>query len=148
MNISNLSSALANPYQANATDPGKQRAQDFKALETALQSGNLADAQKAFAAVQKDIQNAPQGSPDASATDGQTKSATDLQSLADALNAGDVSTAQQSFAALKQDLQSVRGKHGHHHPQEVENDGDGDDNAPAPAAATTETTGTLLNTLA
>ena len=56
MSISSVSNN-ANPLQsAQMSGAFKQRKQDFAALGSALQSGDLAGAQKAFSALQQDTQ--------------------------------------------------------------------------------------------
>ena len=76
---------------------------DFKALATALQSENLADAQKAYAALQKDRPAKPtsRANPNSSATD-------PMAALGKALQSGDLAAAQTA-------LNPIKAHHGHHH---------------------------------
>jgi ribosomal protein S20 len=133
MSVSPISSSAANPYQAPLVDAFKQRGQDFKALGTALQSGDLAGAQQAFAALQKDTQTiqSAQSQPSGQNSPGSQ----DFKTLESALNSGDLSGAQKAFATVQQDVQTARkshGGHGHHVHQ-----------APAPQSTTqTDTDGT------
>ena len=140
MSVSPISSSSANPvnpYQAPLADAFKQRGQDFKALGNALQSGDLAGAQQAFAALQKDTQTiqSAQSQPSGQNSPGSQ----DFKTLESALNAGDLSGAQKAFATVQQDLQTARkshGGHGHHVHQ-----------APAPQSTTqTDTDGVVGGT--
>ena len=98
-------SSTLNTYQPDVQSPWKNRAQDFKALQTALQAGDLSGAQQAFATLQKDQPASSQAAQAANAPS---------QNSQGALTSGDVSGAQQAFAALKQDIQGA-GRAGHHH---------------------------------
>ena len=150
MNISSISNQTAAQFQPSLDGPFKQRFQDFKALQSALKSGNLSDAQSAFTALQNDIQNAPKNS---AAGGSGTQASQDLQALGDALKSGDVSAAQKAFETLKQDLQAMRGQHHHGH-HKAANDGDADDGAnaasgtTAAASASANSASTILNALA
>jgi hypothetical protein len=108
----------------------KQTAADFKSLAQALQSGDLASAQQAFASLQQDspwVNRAVSGPADGnSASSG--AAASPLQALSGALQSGDVAGAQQAFAKLQQ---SLGGHHGHHHQV-----------SSATAGSTTSTSGT------
>jgi ribosomal protein S20 len=127
-----------------------QLKQDMQALQKALESGDLAGAQKAFAAFQQDIQNAqakkgtPTNTANPSAAANQAKQ--DLDSLQKALDAGDLSAAKTSFAAFQKDVQSARGGH-HHHRMKSTQDSDGSQSTSTNASSTasTATTGTVLN---
>lgn len=120
MSISSVSSSSAfQPSQIS--DVFKQRKQDFTALANALQSGDLAGAQKAFAAMQQDSQaisqaqggqagagNAVQAGP--SSQSGATSMGDLMNQLKQALSSGDLQGAQQAFASIQQSK-----GHGHHH---------------------------------
>ena len=116
MTVSSVSSTL-NTYQPDVQSAWRQRTQDFKALQTALQSGDLSGAQQAFAAMQKDQQNSSQATQASSASSQNSQDAKDFQALQTAFSSGDLSGAQQAFAALQKDLQgtSQAGHHHHHH---------------------------------
>lgn len=109
MNVSDVNSA-SSAYAPQFQSQFKQRAMDFKAVGSALQSDDLAGAQTAFASLQKDLGTAAAGkNPDSQA-------AKDLDALKNALQAGDISGAQQAFATMRQDLQKThKSGHGHHH---------------------------------
>ena len=90
MSISAISSA-GSTYQTSSSTSMDQMKKNFDALGSALSSGNLDDAKKAFAELQK---NAPK--------DGKTPSEiTDLQK---ALDSGDVKAAQQAYAKIQQKM--------------------------------------------
>jgi len=93
--------------QAAAYAANQQRLQAFKKLSSSIQSGDLADAQKALATLQ---QNAPGGALNAAGQNSTIK--TDFDNLASALNSGNTADAQKALAALQQDMKKV---HGHHH---------------------------------
>ena len=119
MTVSCVSSTLST-YQTDVQSPRNQSVQAFKALQSALQSGDLSGAQTAFAALQKDLQP-PSPTTQASSAAGQStqmsEGGQDLETLANALSSGDLSGAKQAFASLQQDLQGTgrAGRHHHHH---------------------------------
>jgi hypothetical protein len=134
MSISSVSNGT-NPYTQSLqssplSDAFKQSKQDFAALGSALQSGDLAGAQKAFAALQQDKSTISQArggqgsdsdgssstvSQTAQSSQSGTSSVQDLMNqLKQALGSGDLQGAQQAFASLQQNMQASRG-HGHHH---------------------------------
>jgi hypothetical protein len=120
MNVSGINSATT-AYQTSVQDSFKQSAQDFKALQTALKSGDVTSAQQAFASLQKDMQSSFPAAGATSTPSGQSSPmSADFQTLQSALQSGDLSGAQSAFATLKQDMQSTRAAHGthhHHHPK-------------------------------
>ena len=136
--VSNVSSADG----VNATDSRSafnQTRADFQTLASALQSGDLASAQQAFAQLQKDNPRLAQALNSAPSSSDSPRIA-DLKSIASALQSGDITSAQQAFAKLQQDGQAVAGHHHHHHHAapaagtDTDNTGD-----------TSATTGALLN---
>ncbi len=114
MNVSNVSSTV-NPYSNAVQNPWSQRIQDFQALQSALQSGNLSGAQQALAAFQQDQPKSSQAVSNSSASSQTSPVAKDLQALQSALQSGNLSGAQQAFASFKQDVQSAGGAHRAHH---------------------------------
>ncbi len=78
---------------SSASDTGNTIKQDFQNMSAALQSGNLTDAQKAFATLQQDVpaQNSQNNS----------QFSKDIQSLGNALQSGDLSSAQQVFSTIQ-----------------------------------------------
>jgi DNA-binding FadR family transcriptional regulator len=73
---------------------------DLAAISSALQSGDVSGAQKAFTTLQQDLGNSSSTQTTA-ATSG-----TDLTALGSALQSGDLNQAQNAFATLMQDLQN------------------------------------------
>jgi outer membrane protein assembly factor BamD (BamD/ComL family) len=115
MNVSAINSA-SNPYQSSVQGVYQQRAQDFRSLQNALQSGDLSGAKQAFASLQSNAPNSTQAPGGAVNTSGQSSPfAKDFQTLQSALQSGDLSGAQNAFATLKQDMQGAQGFRGHHH---------------------------------
>lgn len=156
MNLTTISSAVP-AYQPQVQSAFQQRAQDFKALQTALDSGDLSAAQQAFTALQQDRPNAAQNTQSStnSAPTQPNQLGKDLQSLQSALQSGDIDSAQSAFATLKQDLKSVgglhhaHGHHGHHHsPARGPNGTSSPETGSSPASTANSGTsiGTLLNT--
>ena len=123
MSISSISSAtdVYQTYQTSAQNKFKEIRQDFKDLASALQAGDLSDAQKAFAALQQLL---PSSSAGNLAQNGQQGSAqnpfsNDLSGIGQALQSGDLKKAQDAFATLQQDMMSVQGHHHHRHHHKV-----------------------------
>ena len=98
--------------QASVYAANQQRMKAFKTLSSAVQSGDLADAQKALATLQKDMPSGLQGAAGQNST-----ISTDFTNLADAINSGDAAGAQKALATLQKDIQKVHGQHHHggHH---------------------------------
>jgi hypothetical protein len=89
-----------------------QAAQDFKALQSALEAGDLSGAQDAFASLQKNMKPNPRGSEASSQlSEATSRVAKDFAALQTALQGGDLSGAQSAFATLKQDLKGASGLH-------------------------------------
>lgn len=159
MTLTSLSSTPA-AYPESQPSEFKQRMQDFKALKTALQSGDLAAAQKAFAAVQQDVKPStpPAGSTTPAGTAPANQWSTDFQAIGSALQSGDITGAQKAFATLRQDMQAAhqaQGSRGHrHHHHHVNNDANSTPTSTSPdttgttASTDTSTVGRLLNSQA
>ena len=112
MTISAISSA-GSTYQTSTSNSMDQIKKNFDALGSALSSGNLDDAKKAFAEIQK---NAPK--------DGKTPSEiTDLQK---ALDSGDVKAAQQAYAKIQQKMSQGRPQGGPPQGEQPPQGGQGD----------------------
>jgi len=77
---------------SSGSDTGNTIKQDFSNLSTALSSGNLTDAQKAFATLQQDA-------PAQNSQNSQFSK--DIQSLGNALQSGDLSSAQEVFSTIQ-----------------------------------------------
>lgn len=110
MSISGVTST-ANLNQAAYTSPFAQAKQDMQALGTALSSGNLSDAQNAFAQLQ---QNLPSSS--STSTSQNTDSVGQaIQNIGSALQSGNITDAQQAFAKLQSATKGAGKGHHHHH---------------------------------
>ena len=121
MSVSPISSVdnTYQTYQANWQDNFSQVRLGFQNLASALQSGNLADAQSAFTALTQLLPNSSAGSAGDPTQNGQSGSgqnqfAADFSAVGQALQKGDLSGAQKAFATLQQDMPSVQGRHHHH----------------------------------
>ena len=115
MSVSPISPASVNLYQAQVARAFKQRGLDFKALGNALQSGDLAGAQQAFAALKKDTQTIQGAQRQQSQLSGQhSRVRPNFQTVESALNAGDLSGAQKAFDTVQQEIQAARKSHGGH----------------------------------
>ena len=119
MSISSISASTKayQAYQTSGQNNLGQFRQEFQALASDLQSGDLTGAQQAFAAVQQLLPNSSAGNQTQNGQQGSNQNpfATDLNALGQALQSGKVSDAQEAFAKLQQDMQSVQGRHHHHH---------------------------------
>jgi len=111
--ISSVSSTT-NLYQPTNQNGFGQFVQDFQAIGSALQSGDLSTAQSALATFQQDLQgNSQTSSIQPFGKNSQANS--DYQNLVSALQSGNLSNAQQAFASLQTDLKSAHKGHHHHH---------------------------------
>jgi hypothetical protein len=113
-NISSLASST-NAYQATSQNAPGQLAQNFQAIGSALQSGNLTSAQSALATFEQNLQASSQSSPNQPfGKNGEAN--TDFQAMAGALKSGNLSSAQQAYTSLQSDLKGAQSAHqGHHH---------------------------------
>ena len=109
---SNAASASQTGTTGSSTDPIQQA---FQSLSAALSSGNLSDAQSAFATLQNDLTAQSSSSTTTATESASTASASatasgsdplqqDFQNLSSALTAGNLSDAQSAFATLQNDL--------------------------------------------
>ncbi len=108
MSIGSVSSSTT-PYSTSNTK--KPQNQDLLNLGKALQSGNLSDAQSAFASFTQNL-------PGTSSTGPFSSSGTlgaDVKSLQSALQSGNVSGAQQAFSKLTTNMKGMHQAHGAHH---------------------------------
>lgn len=130
MSISSISSNAGVPQGWQS--PFQQARRDFGQLAQALQAGDLAGAQKAYADLQSLQQNNQSGTNSAaSANSSADPIQNDFQALGQALASGDLTQAQTDFAQLQNDVKSAlqkeggfpglgaahRGHHHHHHPE-------------------------------
>ncbi|HUW50486.1 MAG TPA: hypothetical protein VMV75_05655 [Sulfuricella sp.] len=165
MSISSVSSTTSlQPNQI--ADIFKQRKQDFTTLANALQSGDLAGAQKAFASMQQDSQTISQarggqgsdrdGNNDGSkavqagqsSQSGKTGMRDLMNQLQQALSSGDLQSAQQAFASVQQSMQANQGQghHHHHHGGSSQPNAFGTTSAGSSSSSAAQTTG--INTTA
>lgn len=145
-NTSTMSTIIASPVTsplypslnpAGASNPDattQAQAQALNALNTALQSGDVANAQSALASLQKALgQSTSSSSTAANATKtssspfgGDSQANADYKNLVNAINSGNVNDAQSALSNLQSDLKVHHG--GHHH---------GGGGAPPPTQVTT-----------
>lgn len=96
----------------------QQRKQDFSQLASALQGGDLASAQKAFASLQNSGGQGQSSNTNAISNNSTTSSnpiVDDFAALSTALKSGNLSDAQTAFAKLQADMQAKKAGHHHHH---------------------------------
>jgi hypothetical protein len=114
MNSISSVSATTTPYQPSSQADFSTSIQDFNAIGSALQSGDLSNAQTAVATFQQSLQANSQTSTD-QPFGKNSKANNDFQSLTRAIQSGDVAAAQKAFSNLQTDLKVVRKGHHHHH---------------------------------
>jgi hypothetical protein len=121
MSISSVSSATS-PQAANQNQVN-QLAKSFNDIGSALQSGDVSNAQSALTTFQQALQSSSQ-TTDKQPFGKNTMANMDYQSLTNDLQSGDLAGAQKAFTSLQNDLsspstQSVQsaylGHHHHHH---------------------------------
>ncbi len=94
MSISAISSSTST-YQTTQTNPFAKFKEDFDALGKALKSGNIDDAKKAYAQLQKDMpSNSGSNNPMSS----------DLQTLGKALDSGNLTAAQDAYSTIQEKM--------------------------------------------
>ncbi len=107
MSISAVSSNLVNDLQQQQ-NPFQQIRQDFKQLASALQSGDLSDAQSAYSSIQQVLQANSGTSSSNSSSNGSGLLQGDFSTLGQALQSGDLSGAQSALSQLESDFQAGR----------------------------------------
>ena len=118
MSVSAVSSCSSSSTVSPLQNIMQQGRSDFSALATALGSGDLAGAQKAFASLQQDLQGMqPAGASNAAGSTAASTSpfASDYAALGKALQSNDLAGAQKAFSSLMQSMQGARRGHHHHH---------------------------------
>ena len=110
MSVDAIGSSNSTEQTSAAHAAFKQMRTDFKALSVAMKNNDLAGAQKAYAAIQKEQSNMPNKD--------NNPLSTDFSNLGSALSSGDMASAQKAFATLQQDGQKLH--HGHHHHGQAE----------------------------
>jgi len=106
MSISSVSATTTPVYQA---PPQNGIRQNFQQLAQALQSGDLSNAQAAYASL---IQNLPHQNPNGSSTSNNPFQQA-IASIGSALQSGDLKGAQQALQTLQSQMKGAH--HGHHH---------------------------------
>jgi hypothetical protein len=111
-------SPVNNPYQTNYQSGFGQMVQNFNAIGSALQAGDLTTAQSALTTFQQALPGS--SSTSASQPFGKNSQAnTDYQSLTSSLQSGNLASSQKAFTSLQKDLkpaQTTQAAHkGHHH---------------------------------
>ena len=127
MSISSISSN-SSLDQTDWRSLANQWKQDFKQLAGTLQSGDLAGAQQAFAALQQLQQSDRSGGQSSNrqpANPGNNPIQNDFAALGQALSSGDLAGAQTAFSQLQTDMKAAfqngasggveSAHHGHHH---------------------------------
>jgi soluble cytochrome b562 len=148
--ISSLSATTSADPTANQNTMS-QLVQSFKAVSSALQSGDLSSAQSAFPTFQQALQG---NSSTASARPfGKNSQAnTDYQSLTSSLQSGNLAAAQKAFTSLKNDLQSTSAggttqsahkSHHHHHAASATSSSTSATTTPATTASNNQTNGSF-----
>jgi hypothetical protein len=146
--ISSITPAT-NPCLASNQNPFAQQINNFKAIGSALQSGNLSSAQSALTAFQQNQPNISQ-SANTQPFGKNTQANNDFQTLSSALQSGDLAGAQKAFSSIQTDLKSAQATHkghGHHHHQESTS-ATATTSPTTPASGTTGSTPTSLNAIA
>ena len=170
-------SLLSASTQSQTLTLAQQIQQDFKQLAGSLQSGDLAGAQKAYAALQKLLPSQSKNSTSSTQSSSQSSSSStnpivnDFNALGKALQSGDLTAAQSAFSTLQSDLksqsqssttgalmQAMRPHHHHHAAAAQDSDGDSDSTSSSTStssssstsstSSSTSTTGQIINILA
>jgi hypothetical protein len=136
-----------------AVSPMARRHEDFDTLQSALQTGNISSAQRAFAAFLQDVQKTAQTAGPSSLFSPGTQASKDLQALGSALQSANLAGAQNAFATLQQDIQAAGQSpanlpFAHHHPvtpSEIAHNGAATFKAAAQGSAAAQSIGNILN---
>jgi outer membrane protein assembly factor BamD (BamD/ComL family) len=107
MSISALSSSLISDLSQQWQNPFRQIKQDYNELASALQSGNLSDAQSAYASIQQLVSAHQNSSNSNTSSSASNTIQTDFAALGQALQSGSLSQAQSAFSQLQSDLQTA-----------------------------------------
>lgn len=129
-----------------------KRSEDFTALQSTLQAGNIPGAQAAFAAFLQDVQKTSTIGGGSGLFAAGTQASKDLQTLGAALHSANLPGAQQALASLEQDIHSSGPAatgvipHAHHHPtaSEVANKGVAVLENAVPGSATAQSINSIL----
>src|SRR5580765_4790505 len=105
MSISSVSASTTPAYQP----PQNNIRQNFQQLAQALQSGDLSNAQAAYASLIQNLPNQTQNGSSNSSNPFQQA----IASIGSALQSGDLNGAQQTLQTLQSQMKGAH--HGHHH---------------------------------
>lgn len=109
MSISPLSTNLVlDLSQQHRQNPFQQIQQDFTQLASALQSGDLTDAQSAYSNIQQLLGGNQNSSSSNTGSNGSNPIQNDFAALGQALQSGDLTQAQSAFSQLQSDVQSAQ----------------------------------------
>ena len=136
--------------QTDSSSVMNQWKQEFKLLASALQSGDLAGAQKAFKALQQLLQSNQSGgqsSNEQPATSASNPIQNDFAALGQALSSGNLSSAQSAFSQLQTDMKAAgangasgaQSAHRGHHHRHASSASDSDSSTAASTASTSTT---------
>ena len=147
-----ISNVTMTPFTPNWQNTVQQRKQDFNQLAQALQAGDLAGAQQAYANLETLLPQNQTTNSNANPIQN------DFASLGKALASGNLNQAQSDFSQLQTDLKSAYQNagaqgisgvhHGHHHHHHSSDSQDAASNNPADATQTNSAGGTNVNVLA
>jgi len=115
MSIDAISSSSSSSQTSAMQTNFLQMRKLLEQLGQALQSGDLSEAQSAFASLQQLLPSSSANQAQTAQQTNQSTFTTDLNALGQALKSGDLSKAQDAFAKLQQDMQSVQKGHHRHH---------------------------------
>jgi len=123
MSISALVSSASASTGSQTVNPFRQLRQDFQALGSALQSGNLGAAQSAMSSLQQAQQSLPAPPSTMVSLQGGTGSGSiggEMSTLAADLQSGNLSAAQSAYQQIQSQMQQAQGAahhggHGGHH---------------------------------
>jgi hypothetical protein len=119
--------------------------QELKALQGALKSGSISDAQAALTAFQNDLATGSwKTATKVNSLSKDSPVSQDMASLQSALDSNDISSAQQAFMSLKHDLHAMK----HHHRMGMQQDKGGLSTASGGTTDSSTAAGTMLDTQA
>lgn len=109
MNLSSISS-VTDSNALSGQMLGRQRRQDLRTLDSALQLGDLAAAQKLFTALKEDRKFVSQLARTRLTPEEESSVAKDFEALGKALKSGNLEEARSVFAQVQQQVHSIRSR--------------------------------------
>jgi hypothetical protein len=109
MSISSVN--YSSPVDPGILPPSGHPMHELKALQSALKSGNIADAQQALTNFQNDLLSRSPMESAATPPGVSNPLADDLTALQNALSDNDITSAHQAFYMLRHDIHSMRRAH-------------------------------------